>query len=219
MISIQKKFLFIHIPKTAGNSIQNILKDYSEDKIVVRGKCQDGIERFGIRNEKYNITKHSTLADYKSILDPKIYRTLFKFAVIRNPWDRMVSLYFSPHRGLTEWNRNDFLGLVNRHPTSCHYICEKLFSEKVFGKLGTHHINTGDKKIADDIDFLISFEQLDNDLNLVCEKLDIPYSPLPKRNTSNHKHYSNYYDDELKEVVRQKFLKEITYANYKFENA
>ena len=125
MISIQKKFLFIHVPKTRGNSIQNILKDYSEDKIVVLAKDQDGVERFEVRNKKYNITKHSTLSHYKSVLDTKTYRTLFKFAVIRNPWDRMVSFYFSPHRGVTEWNGNDFLCLVNRMPTLRHYICGK----------------------------------------------------------------------------------------------
>ena len=40
--------LFLHIPKTAGNSIQNILRDYSEDEIVARGG-QDGLERFEVR--------------------------------------------------------------------------------------------------------------------------------------------------------------------------
>jgi len=34
MISIKHNFIFIHVPKTAGNSFQNILKNYSEDKIV-----------------------------------------------------------------------------------------------------------------------------------------------------------------------------------------
>ena len=50
MISFQKSFLFIHIPKTAGNSIQSVLRDYSEDQLVASRKEQDGIERFGLHN-------------------------------------------------------------------------------------------------------------------------------------------------------------------------
>src|SRR6266545_4235757 len=64
MISFQKRFLFVHIPKTAGNSIQSVLRDYSEDELVALRGEQDGIERFGLRNPKYKIKKHSTLAEY-----------------------------------------------------------------------------------------------------------------------------------------------------------
>jgi len=63
------------------------------------------------------------------------------------------------------------------------------------------------------------FEQLDNDFKVVCEKLDIPHSPLPKRNSSVRSHYSKYYDDELREIVRKKFSEEIEFGNYSFENA
>ena len=106
MISIQKKFLFIHVPKTGGNSIQNILRDYSEDEIVTLAKHQDGVERFEVRNSKYAITKHSTLAHYKFVLDASTYHSLYKFATIRNPWDLLISYYFSPHRGITGIERN-----------------------------------------------------------------------------------------------------------------
>jgi hypothetical protein len=64
MISLQKRFLFVHIPKTAGNSIQSVLRDYSEDQLVALRKEQDGIERFGLRNPKYKVKKHSTLSEY-----------------------------------------------------------------------------------------------------------------------------------------------------------
>jgi hypothetical protein len=46
MISFQKRFLFVHIPKTAGNSIQSVLRDYSEDELVALLSEQDGVERF-----------------------------------------------------------------------------------------------------------------------------------------------------------------------------
>lgn len=214
MISIRKKFLFIHVPKTGGNSIQNILRDYSEDNIVILSKYHDGFERFQVRNSKYDIRKHSTLTDYKSVLNPTTYSSLLKFATIRNPWDRLISLYFSPHRGVTEWDRNDFLALVDSTPTLRYFICE----EKVLEKLGVHKA-IGNRKIGVDIDFLIRFERLHDDFKLVCEQLDIPYSPLPKRNSSVHMHYSRYYDDELREVVQQKFMEEIAFGNYRFENA
>jgi hypothetical protein len=42
MISFEKHFLFVHIPKTAGNSIQSVLRDYSEEQLVALRKEQDG---------------------------------------------------------------------------------------------------------------------------------------------------------------------------------
>lgn len=203
MISIQKKFLFIHVPKTAGNSIQNILRYYSEDEIITPGDHQDGVERFEVRNKKYTLTKHSTLSQYKSVLEPNIYHSLFKFATIRNPWDMMISYYFSPNLGITEWNRNIFLKLINNIPTLRHYI--------------SVNRSLNNRSLDEDIDFLIRFERLNDDFQAVCNKLGIPHSTLPKRNSSQRSHYSQYYDEELKEIVRSKFSEEINFGNYTFE--
>jgi len=212
MISIAKKFLFIHVPKTGGNSIQNILRDYSDDDIVCLAEYQDGVERFEVRNKDYDVTKHSTLAHYKSILDPNLYNSLFKFATIRNPWDLMVSFYFSPHRGIQEWDRDNFLNLLHSVSTLRYYICDGP-DRNGFGPLDY------EEQIDADIDFLIRFECIENDFKGVCEKLQIPFSCLPKRNISKRTHYSEYYDEELIEMVRDKFEEEIKLGNYVFEYA
>jgi len=101
MLTIRKKFLFIHVPKTAGNSIQNILKEYSEDEIVAKASHQDAVERFEIRGVHPGLKKHSTLRKYKARLEPELFSSLFKFSTIRNPWDRLISLYFTPSSGRT----------------------------------------------------------------------------------------------------------------------
>jgi hypothetical protein len=53
MIFEKKQIIFIHYPKTAGNSIQDALRQYTNDKLVTLTKYQDGVERFEVRNEKF----------------------------------------------------------------------------------------------------------------------------------------------------------------------
>ncbi|MGP0129341.1 MAG: sulfotransferase family 2 domain-containing protein [cyanobacterium endosymbiont of Rhopalodia musculus] len=218
MLSVQKRFLFIHVPKTAGNSVQNVLQHYSEDKIVTHGEHQDGVERFEVRNDVYEVIKHSTLKHYQEILEVDLYQKLFKFATIRNPYDHMISWYFSPHRGIQNWVRQDFIDLIEEVPNLREYITfsSNSFLGKKLKKLGLS-INFNRKKLDEDIDFLMRFEHLNEDFQKVCEIIDIPYQPLPVRNRSNRKHYSIYFDEVLKEKVYTKFQEEIEWGNYKFE--
>lgn len=217
MLSLNKQFLFIHVPKTAGNSIQNVLRKYSEDKIVICGKHQDGVERFEVRNDQYEVTKHSSLKHYQEILDPHLYRKVFKFATIRNPYDRMVSWYFSPHRGVKEWSREDFINLVREVPAVRDYIAISDTSslETIIDKFGLS-LKLKPPKLDQDINFLMRFESLEQDFKKVCQKINIPHEALPIRNRAERKHYKTYLDQELKEMIDQKFQDEIEFGDYEF---
>src|SRR6476469_1258770 len=107
MISLQKRFLFVHIPKTAGNSIQSVLRDYSEDQLVALRKEQDGIERFGLRNSKYKIKKHSTLSEYHDALGDEQFR---------DPY------YFTPTQNPETWNRKKFCGIISKAVSVADYL-------------------------------------------------------------------------------------------------
>ncbi len=123
-----KPSIFIHIPKTGGNTIQKTLfdKNLSLDKMIVTGH-QDGIDRFEIRG-KYTKNKHMTLRDYYKNHELRNYPI---FVCVRRPLNRLVSLYFSPHRHVKKdpvtnklylpkkvsLDINEFKNLVNIQPS------------------------------------------------------------------------------------------------------
>jgi len=203
MISEEYQFLFIHIPKTAGNSVGQQLQAYSEDRLVTLAAHQDGVERFEVRHPRYPITKHSTLTDYKALLAPALFRRLFKFATLRNPWERMISFYFSPHRGVTQWDPGAFRALVERTPPARHYLL-------------TDASGPMDKPLDADIDCLLRFETLEQDFQRVSTRLGLPWRGLPRYNASQRNHYTHYYDDELIAVVEDRFGEEIAFGDYRF---
>jgi len=201
MISFQKRFLFVHIPKTAGNSIQSVLRDYSEDEIVALRSEQDGIERFGVRNPKYKIKKHSTLAEYQAALGEDRFRSLYKFTCVRNPWDRMVSYYFTPTKRVGEWDRKEFRKVISKALSVVDYLRLGEAEEKPFGN----------------VDYVMRFENLADDFRSVCATLGIPTVDLPQYNRSSREHYSKYYDDNFREFVRKRFAPEIERFGYTFD--
>jgi sulfotransferase famil protein len=201
MISLRKRFLFVHIPKTAGNSIQSVLRDYSEDELVALRKEQDGIERFGLRNPNYKIKKHSTLSQYYDALGDQQFRDLYKFTCVRNPWDRMVSYYFTPTQKPENWNRKKFRETISKAVSVPDYL----------------RLENGEANPFANVDCIMRFENLANDFRAVCDAIGISPPGLPQYNRSNREHYSKYYDDELRELVRARFAAEIERFDYKFE--
>ena len=201
MISLQKGFLFVHIPKTAGNSIQTVLRNYSEDELVALRPEQDGIERFGLRNPNYKVKKHSTLAEYRDALGNEQLGSLYKFTCVRNPWERMVSFYFTPTQSPEAWDRHKFRKIISKALSVADYLRLHQDEEVPFAN----------------VDCIMRFENLADDFSAVCRKLDIPVQPLPQYNRSTREHYSKYYDDELRELVRMRFAPEIERFDYTFE--
>jgi hypothetical protein len=201
MISFQKRFLFVHIPKTAGNSIQSVLRDYSEDQLVALRKEQDGIERFGLRNPNYNIKKHSTLAEYRDALGNEQFRVLYKFTCVRNPWDRMVSYYFTPTQAPEDWDRKKFRRIISKAVSIADYL----------------RLDQGEEDPFANVDYILRFENLADDFRTVCGMLGISPAMLPRYNRSSREHYSKYYDDELRELVCARFAAEIERFGYIFE--
>ncbi len=201
MISFQKRFLFVHIPKTAGNSIQSVLRNYSEDEIVALRGEQDGIERFGLRNPNYKIKKHSTLDEYRAALGEDRFRRLYKFTCVRNPWDRMVSYYFTPTQQVGELDRKEFRKVISKALSVADYL----------------RLDKGDDDPFANVDYIIRFERLADDFRSVCAILGIPPVSLPQYNRSSRVHYSKYYDDKLRELVRKRFAVEIERFGYTFD--
>ena len=74
MISHKHKFIFIHIPRTGGTSIESQF-NYNGD---LDGK------------------KHWRLNDFKNDLTNNQFNGYFKFSFIRNPWDITISKFLSP---------------------------------------------------------------------------------------------------------------------------
>ncbi len=174
MISFQKRFLFVHIPKTAGNSIQSALRDYSEDQLVALRKEQDGIERFGLRNPNYKIKKHSTLGEYRDALGDEQFRSLYKFTCVRNPWDRMVSYYFTPTQSPETWDRKRFREIISKGVSVADYLRLDRDEEDPFAN----------------VNYIMCFEHLADDFRTVCGTLGISPGTLPRYNRSSREHYS-----------------------------
>jgi hypothetical protein len=193
-ISHKHKFIFIHSIKTGGTSIRNYLNDYSDIISVSDRRSPFYFHVSAIEMEKYFQEQGWDWNNY------------FKFAFVRNPWDRVVSFY---HHIL--WN-------YETHP-SLPYAKECLGGSNSFGT----YLKSGILPIKESwqfnniSDFHIGrFENLQDDFNEICDKIGIPQQELPYTNVSNHKHYTEYYDDETREIVAKRYAEEIKMFDYEF---
>lgn len=179
MISHKHKFIFIHIPKTAGSSI----------RFYMRG-----------RYDTLHVPHHSTAEQIKS-KHMDIFESYTKFCVVRNPWDREVSRYrFIKRNKAHEQYEHTLNGI-------------KWFIQQT-GKPYTYYTHVSDVCVMDHI---LRFENIQSDFREICNRLNISAKRLPHMQRSVHKHYTEYYDDDTRKIVAEKYARDIEYFGYNFK--
>lgn len=225
--------LFIAVPKTGLTSMLEAFKPY-HDNVIHTEKSNFGREPCS-RNVMYKF-EMSTSEWTRGKVGDEIWNNVFKFAFVRNPWDRYVSNWKwltrkdSSGRG---WSHRGWSGIEGS-------ISFKDFVNQI-GKIYTmrnssyqhdkwHVWNQVDHLIDSNgnimLDYIARFENLNNDFNYVCfrsglQKLKLPHLNYPgfyeNEPLRKYEHYSAHYDDELVEIVRQRCSADIERFGYEYE--
>jgi len=87
-----KNILFIHIPKTGGTNIEDNLK--LQTKQVLWTDVKNGILPAPFDNVSLQHQYYNTIFDFQNLLNIKINTNTKVFAVVRNPYDRIISDLF-----------------------------------------------------------------------------------------------------------------------------
>jgi hypothetical protein len=66
-------------------------------------------------------------------------------------------------------------------------------------------------------DYIGRFETLQEDFDRICERVGIPRTRLPHLNSTAHRLYKDYYDDETREMIAVKYRRDIRVFGYDFE--
>lgn len=203
MISFDRQYIFIHIPKTAGKSIYTMLDDG-----IHNNKAFPAIPIDGIGRRKM----HLKATEIKSELGQERFDQYYKFAFVRNPWDRMISEFF--------WRK---LRPKRRQFESLEAMLDfQLKGNEVEDDKNRHFTPQVDYVTNNNgefiVDFIGRFENLNEDFRTVTEKIGIhTQRNLPKLNTSPREpEYRKYYTETTREMVLNLYQQDIDLLQYSF---
>lgn len=215
-ISYEFNTIFVHIPKNAGTSIEKYLGMGSQVHLYAEKPLKETAIKYDpkafLRSELYEVEnvppQHLTLAQLQKIIPSDIFSSFYKFSVIRNPFDRLVSEYlyvknntaqkFQPYKQLS------FIDFIDAVFT---------LSEKERLSIFDGHFNTQKSFITIDgeiaVDDLFSMSDL-----TACEtklkQITKSTRGLPHARSSGITDYLSYYADSdyIRNFITEKYAED-----------
>ena len=201
IINHKRKFIFVHIQKTAGSSITQALHQI------------EGSERIAHPHSMINI------------IDMEVYRDYFAFCIVRNPYERLVSWWnMMLHKGI----HNDFSHyLLTRASNFSQFLdCTDIIDETNDGKIlaglpypksiafnQLDYIMAQDGRMA--MDFIGRFENVTHDFDRICDRIGIKVD-LPHVNAYQRSDYRGYFSAEDVSKVQAMCHRDLEYFGYEF---
>lgn len=231
IVSHKHRFIFLKTKKTASTAIEVALSALcGPDDIITPFRASSEKHRRGRGPQNYRIEHpekparpllrrllrrperyyHLSVGYYehmpawrvRTYVGAEVWRSYFKFAFERNPWDRQVSWYL--YKTKSKSHRQEF---------------DRFMRVKRLAFIDNHEIYMIDSKLA--VDFLGRYEDLPTDINTALAMAGLKQQvEIPKVNVTSGRdrseHYHDYYTPELRAVIADWYAPEINLLGYKF---
>jgi len=188
------RIIFVHIPKNAGTSILSLLA--------------------GGRNLPQ---EHTVYREFQKA-DPARYARYLSFAVVRNPWDRLLSAYAYLKAGGNGGTDAAFCAAFNTEVRDFRqFVCEWLDCDRIHTVrvLNPQYPYVCDQDGVLQVARIIRFERLEQELPGLLTEKGIT-GTLPRINRSERGDYVSYYDDASAARVAALYRNDVERFGYRF---
>ena len=205
IISARHKFIFVAIPKTGTHSVRQALREHMGP--------QD-LEQVGLFvQKKFPIPElaalqhgHLSLVQVEPFLRPEEFGGFFKFAFVRNPFDRFVSYcaFMTRAEGHFERDPKTIMRHFVANPPWGHILFQPQHS----------FVSGADGALL--TDYVGRVEEMQQSYDEIAARIDIPSATLERVNSSNRRKYRDYYDEGLSDGVAKLYARDLELFGYQF---
>ncbi len=214
LVSHTKKFIYTKTTKTAGTSVESYFEKYCmvESSWEFAHHRDQQVSKEGIIGYRgpHAASKdwfnHMPAIAIRDKIGIRLWEDYFKFCMIRNPFDKLVSwFFFQKERGLINISDgDDLIACFRERLTDGVPVLDR---DRYFieGKLC--------------IDYFIKYEDIESGIKFVCDRLGLPFDPgrIPKLKSGIRDHtipISEFYSEDLIELVRKAYQFELSEFGY-----
>ena len=218
-ISHKYRVVFIHIQRTGGTSISRIFREFDDD-LQYKLPLDPALKQ----------SKHPLARNVRAAMGGELFDDYVKFAVVRNPFDRMVSWYsimandtvenFAPDVSRDEGDFGDkVLREVRRRASSFDEFIALPREDNggLFERFYTPQFDyLSDEQGQVIVDHILGFETLGEDFEALARKIGFE-GALPHRNRSiRDDSYRDYYNATTRDEVARRFAVDLEHFGYRF---
>ncbi len=189
------KCIFIHIPKAGGVSL--------------------AYELFGNLGGG-----HQAIYSYYLVYSPKEFNEYYKFSIVRNPWDRIVSAYFFlKEGGFHEHDRSWFVENLSIFTDFEDFVLNWVNKKNVYSYIHFipqfEFLTLGGAKLL--VDKVYKFEEMPIVIKELNKKLKTKLRGHKKNTTKGRRpNYHEYYSHKTRKIVADVYKKDINCFGYSF---
>lgn len=197
------------MPKTATHTIREALRQHTDENDWEQ-QVLYGEQALPIPEIARLQHGHISAEQIRPHLDDEVWEEYFKFAFVRNPFDRFVSTCFFLNRGEADFSRYAVQFMKQRLPLP-------RFRQRILVKPQYQQLCWVNGEIA--LDYVGRYETLQQSYDEICDRIGVPSRELGQKNASDHKTFDTYYDDELKNKVAEFYAEDLRIFDYAFPSS